>query len=220
MIAFDAATNTTSTNTNTNSFSHTCTGSDRFLIVPCASLNNGTSDAITSVTYDGVAMTRLGSALQVPSANWIIYLYYLVNPASGSNTVTVTRNTSNGQTYGAAASYTGVDQTTPIDASTNNTGKAQEISTTLSSVTDDAWFFVTAAHLSGNISPTTNSTERGGTSFVCTRFDSDFSLTPAGSYNMRQESTGSREWLSIMLAMKPAAGGGSPVPPALLNFRL
>lgn len=209
-IAFDAATGTTSTNTNTNTFTHTCSGTDRFLIVPCASLNNGALDAVTGVTYNGVAMTRLGSFYQVGTFNWIIYIYYLANPDSGTNNVVVTRNTSNGQTYGAAASYTGVDQITPIDNGvTSGTSTSPPTTTSHTSTTDNSWFFLTHANVDANSTASTGATLRGTASFICTRFDSGGPVTPAGSYSMTISWPGTRAGRSIMFAMRPAAGGGA-----------
>ena len=203
-IAFDAATNTVSDTSATVTFNHTTSGTDRLLVVPCASLNNGSLDAVTGVTYNGVSLTRLGSPLQVGAFNWIIYLYYLANPASGTNSVVVTRNTTTGEGYGAAISYTGVDQASPIGASTNASGVPGPITTTLSSTVDNAWFFVTNANADGSPSASTNSTARVNNNSLCTGFDFG-PKTPAGSLNMQQTFTGTRDWRSIMISLKPAA---------------
>ena len=63
-------------------------GPNRLLVV---NLVGGLTDDISSVTYAGTAMI-LVNKLQAPSNNWQ-YLYYLLNPASGSNNVVVTANT-------------------------------------------------------------------------------------------------------------------------------
>lgn len=94
-IAFDAVTNSTSA-----SFSHTCTGFARGLLVWVES----PADDITA-TYGGVAMTKLGSVQLVVAGDWATLLS-LVNPSAGSNTVAISGTTpTNGNN---AVSYTGV----------------------------------------------------------------------------------------------------------------
>ena len=55
-------------------------GSNRLLVVNL--IGDTSADDISSVTYGGTAMTLVGK-VQAPSNNWQ-YLYYLLNPSSGS----------------------------------------------------------------------------------------------------------------------------------------
>src|SRR3954468_16022523 len=104
-VAFDAATDGGDKGgaNSSKTFSHSCAGSDRCLIV--TALGDQTNDLITGVTYNGVAMTL--AAKRPPTGDRWLYLFYLLNPASGSNSVVVTAS---GTTYilTGAASYTGV----------------------------------------------------------------------------------------------------------------
>jgi hypothetical protein len=118
-------------------FSHTTSGSNRILFVACAGQSNNT-DSVTAVTYNSVSMTFVGK-VQVPSSRYL-YLYVLVNPASGSHSVVVTINTGSVLTLGAAISYTGAGQGTQPDNSTTNTASSSSsITTSLTTVASNCW---------------------------------------------------------------------------------
>lgn len=112
---------------NTTSWSHTCSGSDRILIVSIA--NDGTS---SSATYNGVAMTQQGSVVSD------LTVWYLINPDTGTNTVSFT-NSSGTKYRGASSSYTGVKQTGFPDSTANNatTTTPRTLSTTV--VASNCW---------------------------------------------------------------------------------
>jgi hypothetical protein len=88
-------------------YSHTCTGSDLVLFVMANC--DGDAGAITGVTYNGVSMTLIANQEVVFGQD--LYLYGLINPATGANNVVVSW-TSSGQCASASISWTGVDQTT------------------------------------------------------------------------------------------------------------
>lgn len=106
-IAFDSNTRSTAT-----SFSHTCTGSDRLLRLVVSTA--GSAAGLTA-TYNGVSMTQAVS-VDVPVAGDGHAEFYLINPASGSNTVAITGATSPDSN---AISYTGV---TAVSGATSSTG--------------------------------------------------------------------------------------------------
>lgn len=121
-IAHDTDSNSGAVASAATSFSwtHTCTGSNLILIVSVGLNETNSHATVTGVTYNSVSLTNQ----QVKDAGnpQFSYLWvgYLINPASGANTVTVTlsnaTNVTNGNA-GAATSFTGVNQSTPIDAS-------------------------------------------------------------------------------------------------------
>jgi hypothetical protein len=79
MIAFDAASGGTRFNSagTSHSWSHTCTGSDRFLVVQVGSFRSaGGGDVVSGVTYNGVSMTLLGK--DDVQTNTQYYYYYLI----------------------------------------------------------------------------------------------------------------------------------------------
>lgn len=109
-IAYDSV-STGSGATTTATWSHTTSGSDRILFV-CA-FQYITNTHPTSVTYNGVAMTYIGTAQK---NNYYIDVYYLINPASGANNVVITYPGS-GTITGQAVSYTGAKQSGQPDGS-------------------------------------------------------------------------------------------------------
>lgn len=137
-IAFDAA-SSTSGNSSSFSWSHTCSGSDRLLVVQIGIQNGAEVSPITAVTYNGVALTlqrRDYVTYQVVAETWT-----LVAPATGANNVQVTLSGADKMAMGAI-SLTGVDQSTPVGAkngyiTSSGTGGPQSISLTTSY--DNSW---------------------------------------------------------------------------------
>lgn len=146
-IAFDAATSATTNSSTSLTYSHTCTGTDRFLVVT-ATGNQGPT-ATVSATYNGVSMTAIGPSTDSVGTGVPTYFFYLVNPASGANNIVVTSNVNGIAT--SASSYTGVDQTSPIDVSnttaynTTGTSYSKSVTTTV----DNCWTIATVRCASG-----------------------------------------------------------------------
>jgi hypothetical protein len=90
-------------------YSHTCSGSSRYLIVGWYEFTN--SRTVSSVKYAGADMTLIGEQTADGSGGYVRQ-YGLANPASGANNIVITLSGTN-QIFATSASYTGVDQTTP-----------------------------------------------------------------------------------------------------------
>jgi hypothetical protein len=84
--------------------SHTCVSGDTKLVVMVCT--GAAGDVVTGVTYNGTSMT-LGKKQARFDNGVFCYLYYLDNPTSGANNITVSLSSS--ETYGivTGASYTG-----------------------------------------------------------------------------------------------------------------
>ena len=105
-------------------FSQTVTaGSNQVLLVTMATGHGGVS--ATSVTYGGVALTKLGGIRQTYDASYT-EMWYLVNPNVGSATVSISLNTS-ATLYARAMVLTGVDQSTPFNTACTATGASTSI---------------------------------------------------------------------------------------------
>ena len=87
-VAFDAATSGVVADTTTDpaTYSHTCTGADRVLMV-FAGVNADTTRQTDAITYASVAMTLEG--IRQTQATREATGWSLLNPASGANTVSV-----------------------------------------------------------------------------------------------------------------------------------
>jgi len=105
-----------------SSWSHTCSGSSRLLIVGVAIGKVGDGSATTSATYNGVAMTSVVGRVESGGAgqsDGYVQMFYLLAPATGANTVLVSCTQSVDIT-GGSVSFTGVDQTVPLVNITTN----------------------------------------------------------------------------------------------------
>ena len=107
---------------------HTATGSNRLVIVGVSYIH---ASATVSVTYGGVAMTSVGSAVQ--GGDDRMQMFRLVNPPTGAQTVTVTFSVAVIQKIGGSVSMTGVNQTTPLGTFVSATGFTTTPSVTVTS---------------------------------------------------------------------------------------
>lgn len=96
----------------TLSWSHTIgSGADRAAYVGFA--KGGSTGTLSTVTFGGANMTLVASVV-VPGTSDTVYLYRLLNPTTGANTVAITyTGTAPNSIVGGSVSFTGVDQTTP-----------------------------------------------------------------------------------------------------------
>ena len=114
-VAFDAAAVSGSlSNQQSGSWNHTCSGSDRYLVVGLSGFMSGANSlSAVVVKYNNVTMTKLGGS-QANGVNQAV-LWGLVNPASGTNAVTFSGVVPNFPEFGGCSvSFTGVHQTTSI----------------------------------------------------------------------------------------------------------
>lgn len=138
-VTFNAQSSGSVNPATTLTIAHTCSGSDRVLLVGIST--NNTVDRITGVTYNGVSMTRLNSQVG-SSGNFYSYLYYLQNPASGTNNIVVSASASS--LIGAInASFSGAAQTSTPDnsASGTQTGAGTTISANVTVNTANSMLF-------------------------------------------------------------------------------
>ncbi|KKK76669.1 hypothetical protein LCGC14_2861330, partial [marine sediment metagenome] len=95
---------------NTTPYNHTCTGANLLLVVLVA-LRDGV-DAVDGITYNSVALTqghtRVGNGMQFD-------VWYLINPATGSNVIAVDTTSIGNDYHTHAASFAGVLQASPAD---------------------------------------------------------------------------------------------------------
>lgn len=128
-VAFDAvgpsAAGQTASNPTSVTWSHTCTGSNRALLVFVAVGQNSGGDGtktISGVTYAGVPMTHLGTRHTNDDTFGYLACYGLAAPATGANNVVVSFNSAPSVAECASESFTGVDQTTPFGTAVTAVG--------------------------------------------------------------------------------------------------
>lgn len=135
VITFDAATDggDNGGSTNTRTYNHTVgSGANRLLIINL--VGDSSTDDITSVTYNGVSCTLVA---KIQGTRWS-YMYYLLNPASGTNAVSIT-STGTHYLISDAASYAGVKQSAQPDASTTHQSGSSPQTTSLTTVNNNSW---------------------------------------------------------------------------------
>ena len=116
--------------------SHTCNGPNRLLVVN-ASIRN-LPDDITGMTYDSVSLTQLVNVtIDSGPSESRHYIFYLIDPSSGSNTLAVTAS---GLPYALdTISLTGVHQVSPVGDQCSSVGDGTSRSCTISGVNTNGW---------------------------------------------------------------------------------
>jgi len=156
----DSSTNgagTTSTVTSL-SWTHTCSGLNRYLFVPIY-FNSPVTSLV--VTYNGVAMTQVDN---VNDASKYGYFYGLVNPDAGSSyTVSATWTTAR-YACSNSISYNNVNQSTPLGtgAKISMTGSPTSLNISLGSEDIGIGFFV-AQNQTSTVFPTITAVGTGQT---------------------------------------------------------
>ncbi len=123
-VAFDASTSTSGqlagAGTPTLTYAHTTTATaNRLLIVGVdIDITNSTGTTVTSVTYGGTALTKLGTHNDAGNSRRV-EMWTLLAPASGTANVIVSVNIPTAANVGVvtgATTFSGVDQTVPMSA--------------------------------------------------------------------------------------------------------
>lgn len=163
-IAFDTAGASTAYGASVSSitWNHTTTGTDLLLVV-CIGEDryNGNVNPITTVTYNGVSMTKQGQQLALTTDNFAS-IWYLLAPATGSHAILA--STAGGNIWeasGCSTSYTGVKQTGFPDASASSTyssGTAPSISVT--PIASGTWLIAGIGNRGGSKGAGANTTLR------------------------------------------------------------
>lgn len=192
--------------TSSLTFSVTTSGSDRLLFVGCVTI--AATSTVTGVTYNGVAMSLVGSDTQGTLAT---YLFKLADPASGANNVVITGSTT-GYILAGALSYTGADGT--IDAHEESFESAADgMTDSIITVDDNSWVVAFTSN------PFPDGPAVAGTGLTRQTFDAAFgdwtlldsngAITPAGSYSATASpTTNGHNMVMILATISPAGGGG------------
>ena len=172
----------------------------------------GSSDVITGVTYNGVAMTLCE---KLAGGDRYSYLFYLVAAASGANDVVVSAS---GSTFMAAnvSDYDGASQTGIPDAeSTTTVGDVIPQVSSVTTVGDNCWVVGTNQSYLLNIAPTAVSgcTRRGYETAFGTigLFDNNAAKTPAGTvtFETKRSDSSSPTAKLIMASFAPAGAAAA-----------
>lgn len=195
-------------------WSHTCSGSNRILFVGvCVSPTASDAGISLSVTYAGTAMTPLLQRHSFDQTSGYAQLFYLIAPATSTNTVSVaiTGNSGLEGLEGGSISFTGADQSAPIGATTTAAGNSASATATLSSSSAAVVVDLTAA---GSVVSNTNQTNAWT--------DNRSSNSGAGNGGMGYANgaasvtftrTLTADWWAELTAEVLGVSGTSPTPP-------
>lgn len=219
-IAFDNASDSGNyDNVSSYSWSHTNTAGNIIVVGIGMDDNTDPDRFVTNVTYNGEALTEIREDAFDPQ-NITTALWYRVNPATGSNTVTVTLLAVNTDTASGAVTLTGADTASPIDASdTDRTSNSSSLSYTLETVADNTWVIdVVAFDDDGNdnnniVRSGDNVNERWNVSGGNGRkmAGSDGTQATAGTYTVTWDCSGAGcvsvddDWLGSVVSIAPGA---------------
>ncbi len=132
-IATDASAKSFTNAASSLTYSHTCTGSNLYLVV---AFFIGGGQTCTGVTYNGVAMTQLETATASNSKK--PYMFGLANPATGANNIVISASGST-LIYATSVSYSGCSGTQPDAHSNGTVTNLASISGTVSVVAQNCW---------------------------------------------------------------------------------
>jgi len=202
-ITFDNKTTTSAASVNLITLNHTTgSGSNRLMLVGISlKVDKGLP---TSVTYGSSTLTQVGSIKN--GTNAAVYLYYLLNPTSGTDIVSVnfTQAVSSKGCVIGVVTYSGVDQTTPLGTYATNSGNSTSASVTVSSASTQLVIDVLDARQNTTVTPSSGQTKVYG-DIVLSEVDG-LSSTKAGASSTTMSWTlgASHEWALLAVPIKPA----------------
>jgi len=201
-IAFDSSVNVADFgSSSSHSWAHTCASGAILFVITRG--GNGEGNRISGVTYGGVAMTNIASATDPHDSDYVVSLWILANPASGSNNVTVSMSP-NGTLKAGSASYTGAAHANQPDASNTNTTTGQtSITTSVTTVKDKCWTILACSTNMANSSPGSGSHGRIDNDSALKIYDSNGEKTPAGSTSMTVTGQNSGDAATVMASFSP-----------------
>jgi hypothetical protein len=199
-IAFDSQNHSTNTGFGTTLSFTVGAGSNRMLIVAVYEATPAVNTA--TVTYNSVAMTKIGQQIDSDRA---ISLWYLIAPTSGTHTVALTGSGSYTIAI-LAESYSGVNQVAPEASNTATVASASTISASVTTISDESWLVACFVGNAVTLSAGTNTTFRATelTAIVAIG-DSNAAQTPAGSYSLAANATGSNNMGMVIASLKAAS---------------
>ncbi|MEM2768152.1 MAG: hypothetical protein QXQ47_07590, partial [Candidatus Bathyarchaeia archaeon] len=208
-ISFDRASSTILTSQGSSmSWQHTTgTGDDRILLVTVDIFrSNGAPTTITNVTYDGIPLTQVATALCSTDPQVRSYVFLLVNPPSGTKTVKVDF-ASPTLAIGGSVTYANVNQTNPIIAYNTNTGSgtSQSVSLTASGSYSKMLYGHLATYRTNSYDVSEGSGQANRwaqTSQNHKGRGSDKSVT-SGSITMSWSTSKAVSWVSIAVLLQP-----------------
>mgnify|MGYP005608499671 FL=1 len=206
-LAVDTATDVAGAGAGPFTWSHTCAGSDRVLLVGISYYDSG--DTVSAITYNSVAMTVVPSST-VSNGQYTVSFYRLIAPATGSNTVSVTFTGNVFDFKAGSVSFTGADQTTPLGTAVTATGSSTTPSVTVTSATGEIVLDTLVIVHSGTLTVDGSQAQRwngtGGFGFIKGGGSTE---AGASSTTMSWSNSTSQDWAVVGVPVKPVAAAST-----------
>jgi hypothetical protein len=154
-----------------HSYSHTVSGSNAILYVHI--FLGGGAQTISAMTYNSVAMTLVDS--QISGTGGTAFLYRLVNPTTGSNTVAITFSASFGTSV--ATFYTGAKQSGGVFVTGKNQGATTSVVTLTPNSANNWIAFAVGADVSAPTATNSAFLRQVGSNVAITAFDTNGGVT-------------------------------------------
>ena len=191
-VTFDSSNSTWAASSSSVSWQHTAgTETNRILLINVDAFSyTGSPSTVSSVYYGSTLVTSNVAALYSTSNPQVrSYVYYLVNPAPGTNTITVSFSSSTAAVCGSVT-YLNVNQTSPVITSNTavNSGSTPSVSLSASGTSNKMLYGHVAMQISSSytVSDAAQQTSRwsnsgsykhGSTTYYCASRGSDKSVT-------------------------------------------
>lgn len=199
-----------------NTFALSAAGSDRLAYVSCGN-QDGSGSVIPTATYGGVAMTQIDTLRQAVGYNPRVTNFYRLG-ASISGNVVLSQGTS-GLLHGAAAMYTGVNQTGQPDShNTNSVTSATSLTTSTTVVASNCWLIGSTNYNGGGVvtSAGAGTTKRvEDPDFITGLWDSNGTVS-TGSQSLIVNAASSSNIIMLLASFAPVAGGGETFIPKIM----
>lgn len=207
-VDFDMSTQN-STTASSQTTSHTCTGTNRLLLVGVGSNTTSLSESsITGVTYAGVSMTKI-AYIKHSSANNYVWLYALENPTSGANNVIVSASGSQKIEVGIT-SLVGAKQTVTLDSYASTQTASTTPTYTTTTVADYCQLLLTS-WLERAPTAGTNTLNISGSGINQNNFRSINAIDTAGSSSLTWTQSDSTRSTGIIASIAPYAEATSSI---------
>jgi hypothetical protein len=210
-ISFGAASSTTGANVSTRSWSHTIgSGSNRKLVVGVAVEDAAGNQNVSSVTYNGVALSFATGVTVGTGTVGRVELWYLDEaslPAAGTYTVQVTMPGTVAEIDTGAISVAGARAGAPQVTATNTATTTNSITTNIATLTNNTWLFdAVVSGDTGSFTAGGGQTERWDrTTSTATGAASTKAVASAGATSMTQTFNATANRLAhVVAAVAPA----------------
>jgi hypothetical protein len=197
----------------TNAVTHTVSFNNvggTLLLVGFECLRNVAGDSISSVTYNGITLTKI--AHQKGSVNnRTANMWKLLSPDTGTHDLVITLVATE-RVSGTIETYTGQDLTSPIDVVANTTTSGTTVTFPITTITDKSALFLAAQSNRTTTAAGTNTTLLLSDGNVVTA-RSTAVVTPLGATTLGCTfSTSDPGVPYIIIAIKPAAAASTFIP--------